>query len=585
MWESKLSGRAPMGALRVEVGWALVLSAWLVAAACGGSERPRGRDAGGGAADDAGAVCADADADSICDRDEGTIDPDGDGLPNAQDPDSDGDGVPDRSEAGDADPATPPADSNGDGLPDYLDPAFPGAAGMDGGTTMSRDGGTAYDPDGEAGMVVESLCPDSAMVPGNCVPGLDEGRRGLCNQLDDDCDGVVDEFCDCTPGAVQPCFRGPPGRRGEGACADGMQQCNSAGEFGGVWGECLGGIAPGLEVCNSLDDDCNGCVDEVTDCVPAVTCPGPDDPRVADGAPFVEYVLRGADFFGGTARSWNWRVTGGPCDEILPRPSFTVTGTDTATPRFTPTLSGDYTVTMTVVSTDGETLTCTWIVHVAGPGLRVEMCYPESETQDLDLFLSGPGFAGDWFRNIYDLRHPAAGVCGWHNCEATIRGTTIAGTPYARASWGYTTSPLAQCQGGPQGPQWTTLGSCANPRLDIDNNLREGVGVAENINVDNPADGHRFRIMVENFTGTRATPVVNVYCGGRRTATYGVAPDPVPGFEFPTIPMERSVGAMWRVADVTTRIDASGATSCDVTALHPPGRTRGYDVTFNETRF
>ena len=112
---------------------------------------------------------------------------------------------------------------------------------------------------------------------------------------------------------------------------------------------------------------------------------------------------------------------------------------------------------MTVVTAAGETNTCTWIVHVRGPGLRIEMCYPESETQDLDLFLSQPGWTGSWYIDTNDAFQPAREVCGWHDCEAMIRGTLPAGGAYPRASWGYATSPLSECQGGPLGAQWRAL--------------------------------------------------------------------------------------------------------------------------------
>ena len=562
----------------------LAVAALMVLGCSADRALPTGRDSGPQPFD-AGAFCADADADTICDVHEGEGDADGDGVPNTEDADSDGDGVPDRVEAGDDDPSTPPRDSDGDGVPDSLDPSRPGSmdAGLDAGPPRLRDGGSPYDPDGEAGMVIEDLCPPSAMTPRGCLTETEEGLVGLCNQLDDDCDLRVDERCPCTPGAVQACFRGPPGRRGVGACADGMQQCISAGEFGGEWGPCEGGIAPGLEVCDSLDNDCNGCTDEVVGCVPDVSCPGPDDPRVTDGAPFADYALRGRDFYAGTARSWMWTVEGGPCESILPRRSYTVTGATSETATFRPTLSGDYTVTMTVVTEAGETITCTWIVHVRGPGLRIEMCYPESETQDLDLFLSQPGYAGSWYIDTNDAYQPAREACGWHNCEGVIRGTLPTGGLYPRAAWGYGTSPLTECEGGPLGAQWRALGYCANPRLDIDNNLSEGIGVPENINVDAPREGDRFRVMVQNFTGSLARPVVNVYCGGSRVATYGTAPDTVPGFSGTSGYL--GIGAMWRVADVTTHLDAAGETTCDVTPIHPPGETSGYDVTYNASRF
>ncbi len=66
----------------------------------------------------------DTDGDFIADVDEGAgtnVDTDGDGTPDFEDGDSDGDGFSDAVEAGDADPATPPADTDGDGVPDFRD--------------------------------------------------------------------------------------------------------------------------------------------------------------------------------------------------------------------------------------------------------------------------------------------------------------------------------------------------------------------------------------------------------------------------------------------------------------------------------
>jgi hypothetical protein len=145
------------------------------------------------------------------------------------------------------------------------------------------------------------------------------------------------------------------------------------------------------------------------------------------------------------------------------------------------------------------------------------------------------------------------------------------------------TSPLAECENGPQGDQWRALGFCGNPRLDIDNNLSEGVGLPENINIDVPGDGETFRVMVQNWTGTTARPIVNVYCAGRRIATYGAAPDTVPRFMGRT--GDEGPGAMWRVVDVTIRVAADGTLTCDAAALHPPGMTSGYYVTYDDGRY
>ena len=44
------------------------------------------------------------------------------------------------------------------------------------------------------------------------------------------------------------------------------------------------------------------------------------------------------------------------------------------------TLSGDYTVTLTVVGADGITYTCTWVQHIIGPGVRFELCWDNSDS-------------------------------------------------------------------------------------------------------------------------------------------------------------------------------------------------------------
>jgi hypothetical protein len=82
-----------------------------------------------------------------------------------------------------------------------------------------------------------------------------------CNGVDDDCDGVVDNGCSCEDGAVQDCYGGPAGTVGVGVCSGGQQTCS-----GGAWGSCTGGVVPGTEQCNTLDDDCDAEVDEGCQC-------------------------------------------------------------------------------------------------------------------------------------------------------------------------------------------------------------------------------------------------------------------------------------------------------------------------------
>ena len=69
---------------------------------------------------------------------------------------------------------------------------------------------------------------------------------------------------ECYPEIKEPCYfkadqvAGPEGTAGRGVCREGERQCDAE----GFWGECQGAVLPGKELCNSLDDDCNGRVDD-----------------------------------------------------------------------------------------------------------------------------------------------------------------------------------------------------------------------------------------------------------------------------------------------------------------------------------
>ncbi len=77
-------------------------------------------------------------------------------------------------------------------------------------------------------------------------------RAETCNNLDDDCDGTIDE------GVVRECpYGGPPKTKGVGICKVGRQFCKV-----GLWGRCIGEVLPKTEICNRIDDNCNGTIDE-----------------------------------------------------------------------------------------------------------------------------------------------------------------------------------------------------------------------------------------------------------------------------------------------------------------------------------
>ena len=85
------------------------------------------------------------------------------------------------------------------------------------------------------------MCDAGAWV--GCTGTL--GTTETCNNIDDDCDGVVD-------GMAEQC-----GFPDVGECDPGNRVCTA-----GEWGMCTGGHGPTTEICDLLDNDCDGTVDD-----------------------------------------------------------------------------------------------------------------------------------------------------------------------------------------------------------------------------------------------------------------------------------------------------------------------------------
>jgi len=81
-------------------------------------------------------------------------------------------------------------------------------------------------------------------------PNIHPGAVEVCNALDDNCDGTIDNF-------AESCYTGPAGTLNVGICKAGSRTCTN-----GVWSSCTGDVKPTSEVCNGLDDDCDGYVDD-----------------------------------------------------------------------------------------------------------------------------------------------------------------------------------------------------------------------------------------------------------------------------------------------------------------------------------
>ena len=102
---------------------------------------------------------------------------------------------------------------------------------------------------------------NSKGIYGPCLGQRLPGKE-VCNKLDDDCDGKIDDGISCgtscSPGQKVACFTGPSFSRKKGRCKDGIKTCSSS----RTWGSCVGQVLPGNELCNGVDDDCDGYTDE-----------------------------------------------------------------------------------------------------------------------------------------------------------------------------------------------------------------------------------------------------------------------------------------------------------------------------------
>ena len=92
-------------------------------------------------------------------------------------------------------------------------------------------------------------------------------RAESCNSsgglaADEDCDGPIDEGCACTGTQPRGCYAGPNGTSNVGQCRAGTQTCDN-----GVLGPCTGAVVPTAETCGNpnSDDDCNGITDDIQD--------------------------------------------------------------------------------------------------------------------------------------------------------------------------------------------------------------------------------------------------------------------------------------------------------------------------------
>jgi hypothetical protein len=94
-----------------------------------------------------------------------------------------------------------------------------------------------------------------AGVPMNCT--APQVKDEICDGLDNNCNGKVDEGFPCAVNATESCGSDT------GACEYGTRTCSQFCD----WGQCTGGVFPSTEVCEgSIDEDCDSTVDNGCGC-------------------------------------------------------------------------------------------------------------------------------------------------------------------------------------------------------------------------------------------------------------------------------------------------------------------------------
>ncbi len=468
-----------------------------------------------------------------------------------------------------------------------------------GGATAGSGGG----PSGGAGgfLVPEagSQEPDANDIPVNQC-GSQCGPVELCDPqhlgYDDNCNGIVDEGCACTPGLSHWCFKGDPASRNKGACKDGTESCQET----GTWGACIGGFH----------------ADSVDNCLNQGTPTGCHDLSVP---PFATVNLKdGTGTFGQGASGDSFVVD---CPPSIPPGTCPQVQNNGPSATYTPLQSGQYNVTYTKDDGSGGQATCTFSLYVGTTGLRVELNwdhqgegavnhYTDADGgtatntfgPDLDLHVHKPGVKSAWFMPLMPTGSPDD--CFYADCTAANFAIAMPGL--AAPTWfnpdtyphNWTfkqpydpNDPIYTCYNAPRGAgqQWRMFNKgCHNPRLDLDNITCDKTVTdpqnadfcaPENINIDEPPYGFWTRIGVHYYGHCYdgdLHPTVTIYCGGAQVAQFGPA-----GYDAPvTFPKSSCQGddnaqnAFWMVADVMAVEGECGDVQCVVQPIYSDINTK-----------
>lgn len=387
------------------------------------------------------------------------------------------------------------------------------------------------------------------------APFCSPGGAEICGDgLDNNCDGQPDEGCPCDHGAVQSCYPGDALQLStpRSACRLGRQTCDD-----GRFGPCEGAQGPAPELCDGLDNDCDGELNEDIACdnsPPTVQCP---EDQVGAPLSFFDLSADYRDPDGGAPARVRWRLIDKPRGtSAQPAPPNAL---DT---RIFADLQGRYVLELKATDAMGASDTCrTTVETISDDGLRIEMVWnidsPEDDA-DVDLHLMKQP-DGQWFEP-----EGAQDDCFWRNCRVCAdQSETFCREKLSEDSTALTPRLV-----------WFPPSDDDDPRLDLDD--VQGYG-PENINIRAPRDG-RYRVGVHYWhahESDAADVVLRIYCRGALARE----------FEPVTLHAPGGFGGdsteFWEVADIVwaqgrCHIDEIGAPHCR--QICPAGliRVRGH---------